>query len=163
MSNTIGKRIAALRREKGFKQEELAEMLGVSSQAVSKWENDVSCPDIMMLHPLSEALGITVDELLTGERADRAVKFTEENKRKDIKDMVIHIIIMSHKGKEVKINLPAMLVLDASDPKLSIGGFGALEDDIDWQNIKELIENGAVGRLLEISDHKGGSVEIIVE
>lgn len=42
MNMTIGKRIALLRKEKGLKQEELAEMLGVSGQAVSKWENEVS-------------------------------------------------------------------------------------------------------------------------
>lgn len=42
MNNTLGQRISALRREKGLTQEELATRLGVSAQAVSKWENDVS-------------------------------------------------------------------------------------------------------------------------
>lgn len=42
MNNTLGQRISALRKEKGFTQEELAVSLGVSAQAVSKWENDVS-------------------------------------------------------------------------------------------------------------------------
>lgn len=57
MENTIGKRIAALRREKGLKQEELARTLDVSSQAVSKWENDQSCPDISLLPKLAKPFG----------------------------------------------------------------------------------------------------------
>ena len=46
MSETIGNRISKYRKEKGMTQEELANKMGVSSQAVSKWENDASCPDI---------------------------------------------------------------------------------------------------------------------
>ena len=61
---TLGKRIAMLRKEKGLTQEQLAEKVGVSAQAVSKWENDVSCPDITLLPLLADILGVTVDELL---------------------------------------------------------------------------------------------------
>lgn len=61
---TMGKRIMQLRKEKGFTQEQLAEKMGVSAQAVSKWENDVSCPDISILPNLAEVLGVTTDELL---------------------------------------------------------------------------------------------------
>lgn len=60
----MGKRIMQLRKEKGYTQEQLAEQMGVSAQAVSKWENDVSCPDISILPLLSEKLGVTTDELL---------------------------------------------------------------------------------------------------
>lgn len=49
MSQTLGQRIAELRKKEGLTQEELAEKLGVSPQAVSKWENDISCPDIMSI------------------------------------------------------------------------------------------------------------------
>lgn len=49
---TLGKRIAKLRREKGLKQDQLAEKLSVSLQAVSKWENDQTCPDIGLLPEL---------------------------------------------------------------------------------------------------------------
>ena len=47
MNKTLGARIAELRKEKGLTQEELAKQLGISSQAVSKWEKDISCPDII--------------------------------------------------------------------------------------------------------------------
>ena len=71
MKKTLGERIAEKRKARGLKQDELAEMLGVSAQAVSKWENDVSCPDIMTLPSLAEKLGCTVDELLTGKEVKR--------------------------------------------------------------------------------------------
>ena len=61
---SMGKRIMQLRKEKGYTQEQLAEMMGVSAQAVSKWENDVSCPDISILPMLAEKLGVSTDELL---------------------------------------------------------------------------------------------------
>ena len=61
---TLGKRISENRKAKNIKQEELAEMLLVSPQAVSKWENNISCPDISLLPKLAEILGVSVDELL---------------------------------------------------------------------------------------------------
>lgn len=61
---TLGKRIASLRKEKGLTQEQLAEKVGVSAQAVSKWENDISCPDITLLPLLADLFGVSVDELL---------------------------------------------------------------------------------------------------
>ena len=61
---TLGQRIAALRRQKGLTQEALAESLGVSSPAVSKWENSVTCPDILLLSPLARLLDVSVDTLL---------------------------------------------------------------------------------------------------
>ena len=54
---TLGKRIMALRKAKGWTQEQLAAQLGISAQAVSKWENDVSCPDISTLPALAALLG----------------------------------------------------------------------------------------------------------
>ena len=64
MDTTLGKRIMAERKKLGLTQDKLAETLGVTAQAVSKWENDQSCPDITMLPRLSALFGITVDELL---------------------------------------------------------------------------------------------------
>ena len=61
---TMGKRISELRKNKGMTQEQLAQRVGVTAQAVSKWENDLSCPDISILPQLAEALGVTTDELL---------------------------------------------------------------------------------------------------
>lgn len=59
----LGKRIAQYRKEQGLTQEVLAQELGVTNQAVSKWELDQSCPDIQLLPQLADIFGITVDEL----------------------------------------------------------------------------------------------------
>ena len=64
MEQTLGKRIAENRKRMKLTQEQLAEQLGVTAQAVSKWENDQSCPDIAMLPHLAEIFGISTDELL---------------------------------------------------------------------------------------------------
>ncbi len=63
---TLGKRIAELRRAKGYSQEYVAEEVGVSRQAVSKWEQDLSAPDTYNLIALSRLFGVTVDYLATG-------------------------------------------------------------------------------------------------
>ena len=60
---SIGKNIAKYRKAKGFTQEELGAKLGVSNQAVSKWESEVSMPDIMLLPEIANALNITLDDL----------------------------------------------------------------------------------------------------
>ena len=65
---TIGKNIAELRKNNGMTQEQLAETLGVSSQAVSKWENEVTMPDIMLLPVIAGCFDITLDELYGGRK-----------------------------------------------------------------------------------------------
>ena len=74
---TMGKRISDLRKRKGMTQEQLAQQVGVTAQAVSKWENDLSCPDISILPQLAEALGVTTDELL-GKVQLRALSVEDE-------------------------------------------------------------------------------------
>ena len=71
MLNTeeFGRRLAALRRQTGKKQREVADELGVTPQAVSKWERGLSCPDILMLDELSSSLGVSIAELFQNENA----------------------------------------------------------------------------------------------
>lgn len=64
MEETLGKRISANRKRLGMTQDKLAEQLGVTAQAVSKWENDQACPDISMLPKLADIFGTTTDALL---------------------------------------------------------------------------------------------------
>ena len=59
--------IKRLREEKGLTQSQLAEMIGVSSKAVSKWETSKGLPDISLIEPLSQALGVSVMELMSGD------------------------------------------------------------------------------------------------
>lgn len=79
---TLGAMIASLRKEKGMTQLELAEKMGVTDKAVSKWERDLSCPDISSLPKLAEIFDISVDELLQGKAAP------ESANKKDISPLV---------------------------------------------------------------------------
>ena len=64
---SIGKNIARFRKAKGWTQAELGEKIGVSNQAVSKWESETSMPDVMLLPVLADAFGCYVDELFSRE------------------------------------------------------------------------------------------------
>ena len=64
MNKTLGTMIAELRKQHGMTQLELAEKMGVTDKAVSKWERDLSCPDINSLPALAEILGVSVEELM---------------------------------------------------------------------------------------------------
>lgn len=78
MEQTLGKRIVQHRKRLGMTQDKLAEQLGVTAQAVSKWENDQACPDITMLPKLAEIFGITTDELLGISAVRQAEVVTEQ-------------------------------------------------------------------------------------
>ena len=71
MEQTLGNRISALRKKKKLTQDQLAEQLGVTAQAVSKWENDQSCPDITTLPKLAGIFGCSTDALLGIEPAQK--------------------------------------------------------------------------------------------
>ncbi len=64
MKKTLGMMIARLRKEHGMTQMELAEKMGVTDKAVSKWERDLPCPDINSLPNLAALLDVSVDELM---------------------------------------------------------------------------------------------------
>ena len=64
MKKTLGTMIAELRKQHGMTQLELAEKMGVTDKAVSKWERDLSCPDINSIPTLAEVLGVSVEELM---------------------------------------------------------------------------------------------------
>lgn len=166
MELTLGKRIAMLRRQKELRQEDLAQMLEVSPQAVSKWENDQTCPDISLLPRLAEILGVTVDELLSGKtEVQPAVKLEPVQQRKDIKDMMLRIVVDSADGDKVRVNFPLALVqlaVDAGMDLPQISGKEALSG-IDLKQILELVSHGVVGNLIEVDSADGDVVRIFVE
>ena len=166
MEMTIGKRIAALRREKNLKQDDLAQMLEVSPQAVSKWENDQTCPDINLLPKLAKILGVSVDELLSGKQElQPVVTLVPEDQRKDIKDMMLRIVEDSADGDKVRVNLPMALVQLAMEMGMEmpqVSGNDTLKD-IDWAQVMELVRHGAMGNLIEVESADGDIVRIFVE
>jgi len=162
MEMTLGTRISLLRREKGLKQEELAECMGVSPQAVSKWENDLNCPDIALLPQLAKTLDVTVDHLLTGEKPEPPVRLVPEGERKDFRDMFLRITMDSQAGDKMRVNLPMSLVQIALDTGVNITGNSALSQ-IDLQQIVTLVRHGAVGNLVEMESADGELLRVFVE
>ena len=163
--DTIGKRISEYRKKKNLKQDELAEMLGVSPQAVSKWENDLSCPDIALLPELSRILEVSIDELVQGKKDEPLVSILPEEKRKDINTLMLRIVVDSADGDRVRVNLPMALVKVAIETGIAmpqINGSDALKN-IDFAQIFALVENGAIGNLVEVESADGDNVRIFVE
>ncbi len=74
----FGEKIYALRREKYLSQGDLADMLEVSRQSVSKWENNTAVPDLQKIIKLSEIFGISVDELIKGEKIQSEAEIKTE-------------------------------------------------------------------------------------
>ena len=88
----IGKNIAEFRKKKGLTQEELGTKLGVTNQAVSKWENQTSFPDIMLLPAIAESLGVTLNDLYgIEERKPQKVRADDfpEAARETLKDYFV--------------------------------------------------------------------------
>ncbi len=85
---TIGKRISNCRKKKGLSQEDIAEKIGVSRQAVSKWENDLTAPDTYNLIELSKIFDVSVEYLALGsgadaDKSDQAIKDTTSTTNKE--------------------------------------------------------------------------------
>ena len=165
MQNTLGARIAYLRKKKGMTQEELAEKMGISSQAVSKWENDVSCPDIQSLPKLARMLDTSVDELLTGETQE--VQMLSPEQRKSLYQLTLRVRVTNNEGDKVRINVPMSLVKIALELGMDIiPGVNPAMDGFkhfDLNKVMELAERGLIGRIAEVESADGQKLEIVVE
>ncbi len=84
--NSFGEFLYQLRKEKGMTQAELADALGVTNKAVSKWETGEAMPETALLKPLARIFGVTVDELLDGERADGVPNTDNEEPKATVSD-----------------------------------------------------------------------------
>lgn len=111
---TIADRIQSLRKQKGMSQEELADKIGVSRQAVSKWESEQSTPDLDKVVIMSELFEVTTDYLLKG------IEPVSVNDHKTMADVVDEKILNEKNGRRAKsilkwvlIGLGAFLTIDA--------------------------------------------------
>lgn len=166
---TLGSRINEYRRQRNITQEQLAEAMGVTSQAVSKWENDISCPDISVLPQLADYFSVTLDRLVRGAEPNRP-QVLPENVRKDINTRIIRIVVDSAAGDKVRMNIPMGLVIAGLEMGLPLtnmmGGNGSMSNamsQIDFANIIKLVENGLVGHLIEVDSAGGDKVSIYVD
>lgn len=160
----LSNNIQRLRKAKGLTQDNLAEKLGVSSQAVSKWENGISFPDISLLPKLADLFEVSMDDLFSHYTPD-IVTLVPEATRKSVDDLFFRVRVLSSDGDKVNINLPLALlkIIKTSDgTSLNIGGTNVL-DGIDLNALIDLAERGVMGKLMEVDSADGDHVEIFVE
>lgn len=124
MDKTIGKKLYDLRKQSGFTQDYVAEKLGVSAQAVSKWENDIACPDIMTLPNIAELYGITIDELFKNDNVQPTVEFEKEEKINE-NELVLRVYVDTAQGDDIKVNLPYLLAKELINVGKNISGIFA--------------------------------------
>lgn len=126
---TIGSVIATYRKNMGLTQDGLAQQLGVTNQAVSKWESDQSCPDIALLPKIADIFGITIDELFgrekpqteTAEPAEPApVQIVEVNDLPWPDDDTLRVVI--YKGHNYLASCPEQenITLEYDGPALNV-------------------------------------------
>lgn len=173
----IGKNIALLRKQKNMTQEELASILHVSPQAVSKWENELSCPDIALLPQLAAVFGVSVDFLLgitppTSESA-RAAAEPAESRSEPAPSAAdtppteatgsplreIRIQVIKPDGKTANIRLPIKVVRFGLGLGTTIGG---LERE-HAAAIEDAIRQGLRGEILHVTGENGETVTIVTE
>ncbi|MBE6935793.1 MAG: helix-turn-helix transcriptional regulator [Ruminococcaceae bacterium] len=164
MTETFGKKLAALRKERGLTQDAVAERLSVSPQAVSKWENDSSCPDITLLPQIAKLYDTTIDTLF-GREPQPETQLLPERERKKPDDLLLHILVNDAEGTRVRVNLPMLLIKTALEIGLSLPqltGNPALEN-IDLEKVMLLVDRGLIGKLVEVESADGTTVEIVVD
>ena len=161
---TIGEKISELRKGKKMTQEQLAEIMHVSSQAVSKWENDLSIPDLPILVQLADYFQVSLDEIVRPQK-EQLVRYVDQVTKKPMEQMTLHIYVLSSDGDKVKINLPMGLVKVAIETGMKMPNMGGNESlkEIDFEQIYAMVESGLIGKIVEIESSDGDTVEIVVD
>ena len=161
MEKTIGKKLYELRKQSGFTQDYVAEKLGVSAQAVSKWENDIACPDIMTLPNIANLYGISIDELFKNEEVKSNVKF-EKTEKINENELIFRVYVDTVHGDDIKVNLPYLLVKEIINVGKNISGVVAGVDlsSVDFESIFKMVEMGVLGELVTVKTQNGDNVRV---
>ena len=106
----IGETIASLRKEKGMTQSELAEKMNVTDKAVSKWERNLSCPDINTISKLANILGVSVEDLLKSKNQNYST-----TRIKDLTNLIFKVVALA-----MGISVTVLNILNEIDIKSSI-------------------------------------------
>ena len=114
---TMGETISTIRKEKGMTQKDLAEQLGVTDKAVSKWERDVACPDISTIPKLAAVLGISVEELLNASSQTKK----PPKQVTDIIDIILRAVPTAMGVAAIVTSLLGQLTVESGFAMLGIG------------------------------------------
>ena len=114
---TFGAAISALRKEKSMTQLELARQMGVTDKAVSKWERNLSFPDVASLPKLAEVLGTSVDELLE-------VKTAAQEEPAGPKVPALAELVLKAVALAMGVGVTALTIMDEVEPRNALGLLG---------------------------------------
>ena len=114
---TFGATISALRKEKGMTQLDLARQMGVTDKAVSKWERNLSFPDVASLPKLAEVLGTSVDELLE-------VKTAAQEEPSGPKVPALVELVLKAVALAMGVGVTALVAMDEVEPRNALGLLG---------------------------------------
>lgn len=163
MEETLGKRIMLLRRRRGMTQEHLSGALGVSPQAVSKWENDQSAPDIALLVRLADILETTTDYLLSG---DKEPKVTWDPDEEGQRVKTIRLEITGRDGRITNIRIPFAMCKVMGSLTLNITDSNTGAEKLSMEDFGKLLflaGHGVMGLLMEVDSGDGELVRIFAE
>ena len=168
---TIGKNIAYFRKKAGFTQEELSEIMNITSQAISKWENDLSYPDLVSTKELASALNVSIDELLNGE-VNYPIATDADAEQIARRILVICIQIEANeaygtRASSVTARIPVSVLLNAHNNgtlKELVGESASLvgESAFEIETAIGMIKEGVIGTLVD-AHTEGNSIRIMVE
>ena len=152
----IGKRISELRRSKNITQTALADMMGISFQAVSNWERGESMPDISKLGDLSQIFGVSIDEILCNPRAAKIVEEISAGEKPD--DMTAEelaetapIMTPAQAQENIEENLDKITLAQLAELKCVDNGCSVAE----IAAVAPFMDEKAVGKIaFEMSDSK---------
>lgn len=157
--NTLGERIAAYRKKVNLTQEQLAEKCSLTAQAVSKWENNLTAPDLSLIPRLAEIFNVTCDDLLGVRRAQTVAV---DPSTVDISKMLFKIKVNTADGEIVNVSMPLSVAEVEFKDAVSFGKKEGKISSIEMKQLVSLVKNGAVGKLMEV-EADGDRVEIWVE
>ncbi len=160
----LGNNISARRKAKGMTQEELAVNLGVSPQAVSKWENNLSCPDISLLPSIAKIFGISVDELIGASSSEAATnnntasepETTYEEPVFTGKKATTLLITTEKNGKVSNVRIPLTVMRFGLNLGSAFGGITGAQAS----TIENAIRTGLSGEILSVDGENGEKVTI---
>ncbi len=151
-NETVGKQIALLRVNKGITQNELGERIGVSFQAVSKWERGETLPDVSILPELANILETTIDNILCG--FEHHVTFKGKCK---VADIIDGINAMKQAGELLgKHNIIYRYAIEGINTGMNTDIEAAFTDDYVFESFvaEAIIQNLKAGYYVDISDVK---------
>ncbi len=164
MSKTIGNNIAKFRKNIGMTQSEMAEKLNVSVQAVSKWENDISYPDLERIGQLAAILNTSAESIING-KEDVAETKLKSNIDFSKLLLLINVNVKSDKSVDLTLRIPVELFLKARENgtiNLLIGEFGEDLPESAFDTVFEMVTAGVVGPIANINaDNTSVNIEVV--